>query len=138
MARAKLFINRNVRAPYRVADCGKAKNKRYPYSTVVMRRSLGDYRTSKNVWNAYRFGNYQKKHALPDPSYAKRQQLCQYTTGLWYYDRGAAGAMWAYTYKRRPSREVKCGKKSKACGYSCISTKRKCHAKKRSSIVAAF
>lgn len=118
----------------RVSQCGKAKNKRFPYSSLTMRRSLGAYRHSAIADNATRLSVVRRQYDLPEPSRAKRAQLCRYVVML--RRRPSAGSqaqsLRGYLKRRAPARRAKLPKCRDAftiCGRSCISTNKTCRQK---------
>jgi hypothetical protein len=109
----------------------KAKNKRFPYSSVTMRRSLGAYRHSAVAENAVRLVAVQGKYGLADPSRAKRAQLCRYVVVL--RRKPAAGSkahsFRGYLKRRTPVKRKalpSCRSTSRVCGLTCIAKARKC------------
>jgi hypothetical protein len=123
----------------RVSQCGKAKNKRFPYSSVTMRRSLGAYRHSAVADNAVRLVAVKGQYGLADPSRAKRAQLCRYVVVL--RRKPAAGSkahsLRGYLKRRTPvmrKKLPKCRSSFSLCGRSCISQNLTCR-KKRAMVL---
>lgn len=107
-------------------NCGKAKNKRFPYSSVTMRRSLGAYRRStKYPDNDARLRMVMSQYGLREPSRAPRKQLCRYVSRL--NRRPSPGSkarrIRSYLRVRAPSRAYPNCVKGYPCGRTCLPLK---------------